>query len=79
VTMEDVNELCAEINWLSMHVGEIHKRLSEMEGENKRLREALTAMLAENGALHVNSINSDSPAEKLARAALEALGKGGGE
>lgn len=35
------------------------------------LLEALTAMLAENGALHVNSINSDSPAEKLARAAIK--------
>jgi hypothetical protein len=37
----------------------------------RALSEALEAMLAENGALHVNSINSDSPAEKLARAAIK--------
>jgi hypothetical protein len=54
-------------------------RLDELERENARMREALTAMLAENGALHVNSINSDSPAEKQARLALQALAEGGGE
>lgn len=48
----------------------LNREHGQLFASSRDLLEALKGMLAENGALHVNSINSDSPAEKLARAAI---------